>query len=142
METAQKGFRSACDTPARDCANQRRVLGWAFAWAVTFLAATAVIKFEWIESVALDLVAAGVSTLVGVGMVWAYRCFLRETDELRRKIELDALALAVGVGLVGGFAYSLFHRVLAAGEPDLLNITALMMLTYCVGNLLGRRRYA
>ena len=43
-------------------------------------------------------------------MVVAYRRYLGETDELRRKIEVDALALAFGVGLVGAFSYVLLER--------------------------------
>ena len=45
------------------------------------------------------------NSLFGIATVLAYRRFLQETNELRRKIEVEALALAFGVGLVGGLSY-------------------------------------
>ena len=81
-------------------------------------------------------------TLLGVGTVFAYRRFLREADELRRKIELDALAMSVGAGLVGGVALWLFERAGAISESDVLYVTTLMAVTHVGAVLVGQRRYA
>mgnify|MGYP001950570376 CR=1 FL=1 len=42
-----------------------------------------------------------VTTALGVATVFVYVKFLHEAEELQRKIQLEALALGFGVGLVG-----------------------------------------
>jgi hypothetical protein len=82
------------------------------------------------------------STAFGLGMGLAYRRFLREADELLRKIELEALALAVGVGVVGGFAYTTLARAGIVAEADVLVLVVAMVLTYGIAVIVGQRRYA
>ncbi|GJM44597.1 MAG: hypothetical protein DHS20C21_14390 [Gemmatimonadota bacterium] len=142
MEEVKKGLWGTCGNPRRDVANQRRVLVWSLIWAVAVLANAAAIRTEWLPGRSMELAAAAATSLVSVGVLWAYQRYLRETDELRQRIELEALAFTVGVGVFGGMAYSLFHRVLSAGEPDLTYVTAAMMFTYSIGVVVGHRRYS
>lgn len=142
MESTGRPFWRHCDTTPQDRRNQRRVLLWMSAWTVSWLGVNAGIKFDWLSPGAPAIGAAVLSTALGVGWVLAYRRFLRDADELRRKIELDALALAVGVGVVGAVAYWLLEMAGAVAETDLLNIAVLMIFTHTAGVLLGRRRYA
>jgi hypothetical protein len=43
--------------------------------------------------------------VAGIGWIVAHARFLREIDELHRKIMQDALAITLGVGWVSAFAY-------------------------------------
>ena len=55
---------------------------------------------------------------------------------------LDAMAAALGVGLVGGFAYSAANSVgLIAFDADLAIISVLMAVVYLVVIAVGNLRY-
>jgi hypothetical protein len=58
-----------------------------------------------------------------------------------RKIQLDALALTVGVGLVAGLSYSLMESAGIVAEADVLSLVLTMILTYIVGVVAGQRKY-
>lgn len=139
-------FSHSQDTPARDQQNQHRLRSWSLAWAASFLAATAALRFEVFTGGIAAVLMAAVTAALLVGMVVSYRRFLLEADELRRKIELDALATAFGVGLVVGHSYWLLKLggvvPEAVVESDLLYLWALMVFTYLGGVLVGRRRYS
>ena len=132
----------SCSGPERDRLNQRRVTHRALAWAVGFVAVTAAIVHEWLPSAWITITAVAVSALLGFATLLAYRRFLREADELRRKIELEALALAFGVGVIGGLSYWLLEQSgLAPTDESLMVVVVGMMLTHPVAVLLGYRRY-
>ena len=103
MENLGKVLLLQCGTK-RDRQNQLRIMPWTFGWMLSFLAMTFAIRREWITSdaavVAISIVIMG----FGVGTMLAYRRFLREADELVRKIELDALVRPFGSGMFLAFA--------------------------------------
>ena len=52
------------------------------------------------------------------------------------------MALTLGVGLVIGSSYELLEDIkLIPFEPEISHLIILMSLTYCVGIILGNRRY-
>lgn len=78
--------------------------------------------------------------VVGVGWVITFTRFLHRIDELERKIMQDALAVTLGVGWVGGFAYfvadsadRITYEVNAAVLPVLLGIT--FVVAFSIGKL-------
>jgi MFS family permease len=130
-----------CSGPQRDRRNQRRIRLWALAWALSFLAVTFGITREWLP---FGVALAGVTgnALFGVATVLAYRRFLQETDELRRKIEVEALAFAFGVGVVGGLTYWLLVVSGVGSATGFAYVFAAMLLTQSVGVVIGRRKYS
>jgi hypothetical protein len=129
---------------ARTCRNQRMVLLWTFAWMSSWVGVTWALKAGGLAAGVPGTIAALVSASLGLGTALAYRRFLNEADEVQRKIELEALALGFGVGLIGGFAYWLLERsgAVPTSKSDLLYVLAATCFTYSAGVLLGRRRYA
>ncbi|TWI13424.1 hypothetical protein [Aerolutibacter ruishenii] len=74
----------------------------------------------------------------------AYLRFLRECDELERRIELDALAWAAGITLHGVLAclFLLDARVLAWPAPRAMAVLGVLLLgSYAVIRSLLHRRY-
>ena len=130
-----------CSGRARDRQNQRRIVLWAFAWALSFITVTLEITKVRL-SFGVTLAGVVANALFGIATVLAYRRFLRETDELRRKIEVEALALAFGAGVVGGLTYWLLMVSGALPAYGFAYIFALMLLTHSAGVLIGRRRYS
>lgn len=129
---------------ARTRRNQAVVLLWSLVWMISWVGVTLALTRGWLSQGAPGTVAAILSSSLGVGTLLAYRRFLKEADELQRRIEVEALALAFGVGLVGGLAYWLLQRsgALPKDEKELLYVLAGMSLTYAAAGLLGNRRYA
>ena len=88
------------------------------------------------------IVATIIVSLLGLGVILAHRQFLRDADELMRKIQLDSLALAHGVGVVAGFSYSLLLSADIVSDTNALNLVAIMIFTYVVSMLVSMRHYA
>lgn len=130
----------SCST-RRDRRAQRRIRTWSLLWALSLIAVTLAIR-RWHLSSGLILAGIASSALLGLGTLLAYRRFLRETDELRRKIELDALALAFGVGVIGGMTYWLLTIAEAVSTASFGFVFAAMILVYPAGVLVGLRRYS
>lgn len=95
------------DLPARDQRNIRPIKIYASLWAISFLAAMLVLprgdgSMET-QPVWAWLVAA-IPVPLGALFAHCYMRFVRETDEMMRKIHLEALAAGFGVAFVFGLA--------------------------------------
>ena len=142
METPRRWFQNPCHSTERDRRNQRRVIAWSLAWTVCWVTGALAIDNGWWDAGAAGVAAAVLSALFGVALLLAYRRFLSQADELRRKIEVEALAVAFGVGLVGGIAYWLLGESGIVADAEILHVLVLMILTHSVGILVGFRRLA
>ena len=134
------GEPCSSSTP-RDTRNQLRVILWSLVWALSFVAITLCAKKAWLPF-GLTLAGGLGTSLFGIATVLAYRRFLHEADELRRKIEVEALSLAFGVGVVGGMTYWLLAVMGAVPALDFYFVFVGMFLAHPVGVFLGRRRYS
>jgi hypothetical protein len=77
-----------------------------------------------------------------VGWIIIHARYLGGVDELQRKIMLDAVAIALGVGLVAGFAYASASTAgLISFDSDIAFITVLMAIVYIVAVGVGQVRY-
>jgi hypothetical protein len=90
----------------------------------------------------LSWIAVAVNVLLGVGWIIAHARYLRGVDDLNRKILMDAIAVALGAGLVGGFAYSAASTAGLIGfDSDIAFISVLMAIVYIVAVAAGFVRY-
>ena len=78
---------------------------WPLAWTASLALARFGPAHLWDARAAVSWAAIVVNVAVGIGLIVAHARYLRGLDELQRKITLDALAVTLGVGWVGGFAY-------------------------------------
>lgn len=130
-----------CELSQSDTRNMQRFSAWCMAWAVAFVAA--IFAFE--RGVAPGSPAAwllvAVPTLIGFLTVRAYLRFLREADELQRRIQFEGLAFGFGVGVLCMMSYRLLER---AGWPklDINDTFVVMMLGWAFGVFRGARRYS
>lgn len=80
--------------------------------------------------------------MVGIGWIVAFTRFLRELDELQRKFIQDALAAALGVGWVAGFANVVADAAgLIASDVNVAVLPALLGVVYVVAIFVGKLRY-
>jgi len=95
-----------------------------------------------LSAIILDLIGIAIQLALGFGMIWAFKGLLLAMDDLQRLIQLEAISLALGVGIVVGISYELLEDVkLITFEPEISHLIMLMSLTYVFGLFLGNRRY-
>lgn len=96
----------------------------------------------WDYQPVVSWIAVVVNLIVGLGVVVAYARYLRAVDDLQRKILIDAMAVALGVGLLGGFTYAVANSAkLIAFDGNFAFISALMGVVYAVATIIGTLRY-
>ncbi len=79
---------------------------------------------------------------IGFGMIVANKRHLKGLDEMHQKIQLEAMALSLGVGLVVGLGYSnLDVTNVIAFDAEISHLVILMGLTYMAGVFAGLKRY-
>lgn len=127
--------------PASDIKNANIVNIWALAWAGSLAIIAFISKSEWYSAALPIAMAFAINSAIGIGMFLAYKRFLKELDELERKIQFDAVASSVGVTLVVFGAYSILEKAEIAPELQASNLIVLMALTYIAGIIIGRIRY-
>ena len=130
---------SSLFTP-RDARNYRVFTAWMFAAAVVFMTATVLLAEELIAPGVLGWTLTAATVILLLLTVRAYSFFLRNADELLRKIHLDALALAFGTGVVVMTGYRLCER-LGAPPLDINDPIVFMLLAWAFGQWLGMRRF-
>lgn len=135
--------QAQCEGSPRDRRAQRRIIFWSLGWAAAILAAAFVLtKTTLVGGRAGMALAVALPTALGVMTAWSYRRFLRGADELRAKIEVEALALAYSVGVVGGLSYWLLEVAGLIEKADVSFLVVLMLLVHPLGVVIGYRRYA
>lgn len=114
---------------------------WTAAWVATLAVATFGPTFVW-QSRAASSIAILVNLAVGVGMILAYKRHLKSLDEMHQKIQLEAMGLSLGVGLVLGLAYSTADMAnVIPFDAEIGALVILMTLAYMAGIFAGYRRY-
>lgn len=127
---------------ARHKQNVVRLGFWTGAWVVTLAVAVFGSLLVWSDSKVLTSIAILVNVAAGAGMIVANKNHLRGLDEMQQKIQLDAMALALGVALVAGLAYSTSDITNLIGfDAEFSHLVFLICLTYGVGIIFGRRKY-
>ncbi|GIU45424.1 hypothetical protein TUM4438_18860 [Shewanella sairae] len=126
--------------PKRDLKNANRVNLLALLWAATLMLSTYLTEGEQLNSVILAIVFS-LHTLIGIAMLVSYRHFLIQLDEMERKVQLEALALSVGVTIISFSSYSILENGAIVPPLNAAYLIALMALTYMVGIIKGRINY-
>lgn len=128
-----------CFGSAKDRSNQIRYISWMMIWAVSYVAATWLLKADYFSSPFTWLLAIMPSILGVIGFI-TYLRYLREADEMLQKIELEGLAIGFGVGVIFSLGYLTLEHV---GLPEISasTIVVVMLFAWAFGNVLAARRY-
>ena len=138
----EKIINDTCDITAQTKKNTLRLFFWTGAWVLATAGAAFGPRFLWDFNTLPTVLGVLVHIGIGFGMIRLFRQYLLRLDELQRKIQLDAMGLSLGVGIVVGSSYELLEDIkLITFEPEISHLIILMCLTYCVGIILGNRRY-
>lgn len=119
-----------------------RFVLWSLAWLVTLAVARFGPGHLWDSQPVASWVAVIANLVVGIGWIVAFTRLLRAMDELQRKILLDALAVTLGVGWVGGFTYFVADAAgLVAFDVGVAVVPALLGVVNLVAFVVGKLRY-
>ena len=112
-------------------------------WTISMAVATFGPKFIWEGNKTLTFIGVLANAIFGVFMILANIKHLKGLDELQKKIQLEGMAIALGVGIVGGLSYSLLDTTnLIAQDAEISFLVILIALTYLASVLIGQKRYA
>lgn len=118
-----------------------KIVAWIFAWTAACTLTDKAVLHGWFSADWQPLAAIAVSTAVGLGMIFNFVRFLHSLDDLQRKIQMDALAIALGVTVVGSFTYSLLVTAGIIVDEEVSDIFMLTVLSYSAAAMLGTVRY-
>lgn len=97
-----------------------------------------------VPSQAIKTVLAVLPLLPLMWIFWLYFRYLGECDELERKIEMDAMAVASMAGLLAGYSLLLLHdfQVLGLNTRDMLSVLVLIIgMGYIITRYIGIWRF-
>jgi hypothetical protein len=122
--------------------NTIRLACWTGAWGAATALMTFGPKFLWDKALVFTMLAVGLDVAVGVGMILANKKYIVELDELQRKVQLNALAITVGVAVIAGLPYSVLDTYdVIPFKADIGHLVMLMGLTYGISHVYGQWRY-
>jgi hypothetical protein len=122
--------------------NVRHLSYWTWSWVLTMAIAAFGPKFIWNFNVIISVVAILINTLIGIGMILMNRKYINSLDEMQRKVSLDAMAISLGVGMVGGLSYSMLDTSnVIPYDAEIGIIVGLMGITYLIAVIVGSVRY-
>jgi hypothetical protein len=85
-------------------------------------------------------IVAALPLLASFYTLRAYLKYLREADELQRRVQLEALGLGFGAGVLFMMGYRLFERI-GAPKLDMNAALFVMLLTWAFAQAWIARRY-
>lgn len=115
---------------------------WTLFWVVSLALATFGPKFIWEGNTLWSIIAIIINTAIGAGMIWANIKHLGILDELQKKIQLEAMGIALGVGIVGGLSYSVMDIAnVISSDAEIGFLVMLISISYIIALLVGKNRY-
>ena len=122
--------------------NTKRLAYWTAAWVLTMAVAAFGPKLIWNFDTTISTVLIVINTLIGIGMIQANRRYLNGLDEMQRKISLEAMAIALGVGVVGGLSYGMLDIAkVVSFHAEIGHLVILISITYLIAIVVGNLRY-
>ncbi|UCX06086.1 MULTISPECIES: hypothetical protein [Shewanella] len=130
------------DWKQRNQINTKRLAKWTAAWVLSLALATFGAQFIWQQNQWMTATAIGLNFLIGIGMIIANKQHLADLDELQQKIQLNAMGLSLGMGLIIGISYSTLDTTgLIQAHAEISHLVIVMSLTYLMGIIMGNRKY-
>ena len=126
----------------KSCKSTKRLAVWTLAWVLSMAFATFGRLFIWENNETLSLITILFNFAIGIGFIIANKDHLKSLDELQQKIQLEATALSVVVGIVVGLSYNMLAQAnIIFSKAEISHLVIIIALTYSIGIFIGNRRY-
>ncbi len=136
-----KRLDRACFNTPTDRQNLVRFTRRLAGWMVIYLASNFWLDSERIGQTALDSVIAFAPSIAFGWSLLAFVRYLREADELARRIQYEAIAFAFGVGMLIMLGYPLFEP-LGLSQLNPTNTAGIMSIVWSLSTVANAQRYA
>jgi hypothetical protein len=123
--------------------NTKRLLTWTVLWVLSLAILQFGPKLIWDFNMAFTTMAILTNLAIGLKMILVNKDHLSGLDELQRRIQLDAMAISLGAGLILGVTYETLEDIkVIMFEPEISHLIMAMVAVYIISILLGNRKYA
>jgi len=121
--------------------NARTLAFWTAGWVSSLALAVFGPTFFWGGATPMSILSVALNLAAGIGMILANRRLIMDLDEMQRQVQLEAMASALGIGLVFGLAYSTLDVVnLIPFDAEISHLVVLVAIVFFVSVKLGLRR--
>lgn len=115
---------------------------WTIGWMLSIALITFGPVYLWNDGEVLSISAFVLNLGLGIGMIISNRNYINGADELEKKMTFDAMAIALGLGVVGGLSYSALEKSsLININADISYLVMLIAITYLIAIVAGKLRY-
>jgi len=115
---------------------------WTIAWLLTLAISTFGSLLIWKGNNIITVLTILINFLTGIGMILANIRHLKGLDELQRKIQLEAMGIALGFAVVAGIAFSTLDYTNIIGfNAEISHMVVIISITYLAGVFIGNSRY-
>lgn len=115
---------------------------WTSFWLITLALVTFGHPFLWDENPLFTWIGFLVNLFFAGGVLMANIRFLKSLDELQKQIQLEAMGIALGVGVFGGISFNLMDNTnLIPFDAEISFLVIAISLTYMVAIAIGKKRY-
>ena len=119
----------------------KQLRNWTVMWLLSLATVAFGPKFLWDFVITYTLIAVLANLVCGYKMIIANKNHLEDMDEMQRKIQLQAMAVSLGVSMVFGALYGLLEAVrLIEHVPNTSNVLFVMGISYGIAIGIGYRR--
>ena len=110
-------------------------------WLVTMALASFGPELIWENKTLFTISAIAINLGAGLLMVFTNVQYWNSLDEMMQRVQLNAMGLALGLGIVGGLSFSMLESsdIIQFGN-DISFMVALMSITYLTSIVIGLRR--
>lgn len=115
---------------------------FTMAWVLSVALSSFGPKFIWDGNQMLTIGSLCINILLAIVLILANRKFLQACDELQQKIQLEAMAIALGVTVYLGIAYSLFDITnVIHQDAEISYLVIASSISYMVALVVIRKQY-
>lgn len=115
---------------------------WTSLWLITLALVTFGHQFMWDENPLFTWIGFLVNLFFAGGLLLANIRFLKSLDEMEKQIQLEAMGIALGVGVFGGISFSLMDNTnLIPVDAEISFLVMAISLTYMAAIAIGKKRY-
>lgn len=127
----------------RTARSNKNLFIWTFAWVASLAILAFGPKFIWEFDIVISLIVILINLGFGYKMIMANIKHVNGLDELQRKIQIEAMALTLGVSVVIGALYGLLEGIrLITFEPNPSGLLFVMSFSYLIGVAIFHRKYS
>ena len=136
-----ESMNKASEYDRRSIRDNLKVVGWILSWMATLVVSDKAALYDWWSSEWLTLLSIAVNAGLGLWVIRTYVKLLRGMDDLQRKIQLEAIALSLGITAVGTITYSLLVTWGYIQDEEVNDIFLLLCVSFSFSLILNSVRY-